>query len=352
MKTTIFKGRDFLSEVDFTLEEIETILEVAFELKKDRLMGRYHDFLLRSKTLFMIFYNLSLRTRNSFEAGMTQLGGHAHYLDASKIYLPAMEGKDAAFSTERVKDVARVLSRMGNAISIRCFGEPVNWEYGEAHKMLREFAHFADIPVINMEDDIYHPFQGIADMLTVKEKFGGFKGVNFTMSWAYSPSIYKPRAVPQSAILLATRLGCNVTLAHPKEMELDPDILAKCEEYASIAGTRFQITEEFEDAVKEAHVVYAKSWAPFVLFKPPVGQDDKKQAEEIFSRYKNWKVTSRIMESAAKNAVYMHCLPADRNWEVDDEVMDKLSGSGWLSAIYDQAENRLHGQKAVMSLVM
>ena len=222
MKTTTFRGRDFLAETDYSREEIEQILALAEELKMDRAKGKLHDDLLRAKTLFMIFYNQSLRTRNSFEAGMTQLGGHAHYLDPSKIYTPAMEGHEVAYSTERVSDVARVLDRMGDAIAIRCYGDPVEWEYGGAHEMLQEFARCADIPVLNMEDDIYHPFQGLADVLTVKEKFGGFKGVKFTMSWAYSPSVHKPRAVPQSAILYASMLGMEVTLAHPKGMELDP----------------------------------------------------------------------------------------------------------------------------------
>jgi ornithine carbamoyltransferase len=219
MTTKNWKGRDFLAETDFTREEIETVLEVAADLKDKQKRGIYHDDILRAKTLFMIFYNQSLRTRNSFEAGMTQLGGHAHYLDPSKIYTPAMEGREVAYSTERVSDVARVLDRMGDAIAIRCYGDPVDWEYGGAHAMLREFAKWADIPVLNMEDDIYHPFQGLADAMTVKERFGGFQGVNYTMSWAYSPSVHKPRAVPQSAILYAAMLGMNVTLAHPEGMK-------------------------------------------------------------------------------------------------------------------------------------
>lgn len=352
MKTTGFKGRDFLAETDFTREEIETILSVAEELKRERAMGVYHDHLLRSKTLFMIFYNQSLRTRNSFEAGMTQLGGHAHYLDPSKIYTPALEGREVAYSTERVSDVARVLDRMGDAIAIRCYGDPVDWEYGGAHAMLLEFARWADIPVLNMEDDIYHPFQGLADVLTVKEKFGGFSGVNFTMSWAYSPSIHKPRAVPQSAILYATMLGMNVTLAHPEGMELDPAILAQCEAYAAAAGGSFRITHDFEDGVRGAHVVYPKAWCATPIFQPPVGQNDPRRTQEIFDQHKDWKCTRQIMELAARDAIYLHCLPCDRGYEVDNDVIDKTSGSGWLSAAFDEAENRLHVQKAVMALVM
>lgn len=352
MQTTTFKGRDFLAETDFTREEIETVLSVAEDLKRDRAMGRYHDDLLRAKTLFMIFYNQSLRTRNSFEAGMTQLGGHAHYLDPSKIYTPAMEGREVAYSTERVSDVARVLDRMGDAIAIRCYGDPVDWEYGGAHAMLREFARWSGIPVLNMEDDIYHPFQGLADVLTVKEKFGGFDGVKFTMSWAYSPSIHKPRAVPQSAILYATMLGMEVTLAHPEGMELDPKIIAQCETYAKTAGGSFRITNDFKDGVKGAHVVYPKAWCATPIFLPPVGQSDPKKTQEIFDQHKDWKCDSKIMDLADKNAIYLHCLPCDRGYEVTNDVIDKTSGPGWTSAAFDEAENRLHVQKAVMSLVM
>lgn len=352
MKTTGFKGRDFLSETDFTREEIETVLQVAAQLKADRAMSVYHDQLLRSKTLFMIFYNQSLRTRNSFEAGMTQLGGHAHYLDPSKIYTPAMEGHEVAYSTERVSDVARVLDRMGDAIAIRCYGDPVDWEYGGAHAMLQEFARWADIPVLNMEDDVYHPFQGLADMMTIKEKFGGFSGVNFTMSWAYSPSVHKPRAVPQSAILFATMLGMNVTLAHPEGMELAPDILKQCQSYAEASSGSFRITHDFKDGIEGAHVVYPKAWCATPIFQPPVGESDPKRTQAVFDSHKDWICTSKIMDLAARNAIYLHCLPCDRGFEVTNDVIDKTSGSGWLSAVFDEAENRLHVQKAVMTLVM
>lgn len=352
MDISDFKGRDFLAETDYTPHEIKQILEVAEELKVQKSKGIYHDEVLRAKTLFMIFYNQSLRTRNSFEAGMTQLGGHAHYLDPSKIYRPALEGKEEAYSTERVSDVARVLDRMGDAIAIRCYGDPVDWEYGEAHAILREFARWADIPILNMEDDIYHPFQGLADMLTVKEYFGGFEGVNFTMSWAYSPSVHKPRAVPQSAVLYASMMGMNVTLAHPEEMELAPDIVQACQQYASDEGGSFRITNDFNDGFENADVVYPKAWCPTALFLPPVGEDDFEKAQVIMDQYKDWKTTAETMEVTAENSIYMHCLPADRGYEVDSEVLDKTEGPGWRSIAFDEAENRLHVQKAVMSLVM
>ena len=352
MKRQDFRGRDFLAETDWSREEIEIILEFAMELKRQRQDGESHDQLLRSKTLFMIFYNQSLRTRNSFEAGMTQLGGHAHFLDPSKIYTPALEGREIAYSTERISDVARVLDGMGEGIAIRCYGDPVEWEYGVAHRILREFAHWAEIPVLNMEDDIYHPFQGLADVLTVKERFGGFSGTKFVMSWAYSPSVHKPRAVPQSAILYATMMGMDVTLAHPAGMELDSEILEKCTELAVENGGSFLTTNDFHSALEGAHVVYPKAWAPTILFQPPVGEHDPQEAQEIFDCNQEWICDADCMKLADESAIYLHCLPCDRGYEVTDDVVDKTEGPGWTSAVFQQAENRLHVEKAVMALFM
>jgi N-acetylornithine carbamoyltransferase len=339
--------------LDWSKEEIEQILDLALALKQDRATGRLHDDILRAKTLFMLFYNQSLRTRNSFEAGMHQLGGHAHFLDPSKIYTPALEGKEVAYSTERVSDVARVLSRMGEAIAIRCYGDPVDWEYGGANALLAEFARWSDIPILNMEDDKYHPFQALADVLTVKEKFGTFKGIKFVMSWAYSPSVHKPRAVPQSAVIGASLVGCDTVLVHPPEMELDPEVIAACQANAEMNGSSFEISHDFMGAAEGAHVLYPKAWAATSIFKPPVGEDDMDKTQEIFDRYKDWKATREYMELGDKNAIYMHCLPADRAWEASNEVIDNTDPkSGWRSVVYDEAENRLHVQKAVMALTM
>ncbi|WP_258189061.1 ornithine carbamoyltransferase, partial [Candidatus Hakubella thermalkaliphila] len=261
---------------------------MALDLKRRFAAGEPHDHLLRAKTLFMLFYNQSRRTRNSFQAGMTQLGGSALYLDPGKISTTALPGREVAYTTERVSDVARVLSRMGHAIAIRCYGDPVDWIYGGANEIIRNFAYWADIPVLNMEDDKYHPFQALADILTVQEKFGTFKRVKFVMSWAYSPSVHKPRAVPQSAIIAATLMGMDVVLAHPKGMELDEEVLGACQKNAQSYGGSFQIVNEFEEALKGAQVVYPKSWTAVPLFKPPVGQDNPDKAKEIFEANKDW----------------------------------------------------------------
>ncbi len=347
MRTDTFKGRDLLTLLDWSREEVAQILNLALDFKRDRAIGRLHDDILRAKTLFMLFYNQSLRTRNSFEAGMTQLGGHAHFLDPDKIYTPAMEGKEVAYSTERVSDVARVLSRMGEALAIRCYGDPVDWAYGGSHELIKNFAHWADIPVLNMECDKYHPFQALADIFTVKEKLGTFKGTKFVMSWAYSPSVHKPRAVPQSAIIAASMMGMEVVLAHPKGMELDDEVLEACSTYAQRAGGSFNISHDMKVAVKDANVVYPKAWCATPIFQPPVGEDDPAKTQAIFDANKDWICDAELMKLADPEAIYMHCLPADRSFEVTDDVID-----GPQSVVFDEAENRLHVQKAVMALTM
>ncbi|MFB0545444.1 MAG: N-acetylornithine carbamoyltransferase [Anaerolineae bacterium] len=347
MKTDTFRGRDFLTLLDYTREEVESILDVALDLKRRFALGEPHDHLLRGKTLFMIFYNMSLRTRNSFEAGMTQLGGHAHFLDPGKIYTPALPGREVAYATERVSDVARVLARMGHAIAIRCYGDPVDWEYGGAHEMIRNFAYWAHIPVINMECDKYHPCQALADLLTVKEKFGRFQGVKFVMSWAYSPSVHKPRAVPQSAIIAATMMGMDVVLAHPKGMELDDEVLEACNGYAEKYGGSFAISHDMREAFEGAHVVYPKAWAAVPMFQPPVGEKDPDKTQRIFDANKDWICDAEKMKLTNPDGIYMHCLPCDRGFEVTDEVID-----GPRSVVFDEAENRLHVQKAIMALTM
>jgi N-acetylornithine carbamoyltransferase len=346
LKTESFRGRDFLTLLDWSKEEIETILDVSIDLKRRFALGEPHR-LLADKTLFMIFYNQSLRTRNSFEAGMTQLGGHAHFLDPSKIYTPALPGKEVAYSTERVSDVARVLSRMGHAIAIRCYGDPVDWLYGGANEMIKNFAYWSDVPVLNMEDDMYHPFQGLADILTVKEKFGGFKGVKYVMSWAYSPSVHKPRAVPQSAIIAASMMGMDVVLAHPEGMELDPEVLDSCKTLAKRAGGSFTQSNDMRESFKDAHVVYPKAWTAACIHKPPVGEDSPDKAKEIFDAHKDWICDEDKMKLIDPEGIYLHCLPCDRGFEVTDGVID-----GPQSAAFDEAENRLHVQKAVMALTM
>ncbi|MGZ3603830.1 MAG: ornithine carbamoyltransferase [Thermodesulfobacteriota bacterium] len=340
------KGRDYIDHAEFTKEEMDTIFNVAFDLKRQYAIGVPHP-VLQGKTLFMLFYNKSLRTRNSFEAGMFNLGGHAHYLTPEAVYRPALAAEEEAFVTERVSDVARVLSEMGHGISIRIFGDPTGWVYGHGDEYIREFAHWASIPVINMEDDMYHPCQAAADIMTMMEFLGDLKGKKFVMSWAYSPSVKKPMAVPQSLVTAGAMYGMNVVLAHPKGFELDPKVVTKAKELAEIHGGSFEISNNMKEAFEDADVVYPKAW-PSVENLPPITSKPKhEKTKKLADRNKTWICDAKMMELAKKTALYMHCLPCDRGFEVTDEVAD-----GPHSVIYQQAGNRLHAQKGIMACIM
>jgi len=148
-------------------------------------------------------------------------------------------------------------------------------------------------------------------------------------------------------------MGCDTVLARPPEMALDPEVIAACKKYAQMNGAKFEVSEDFVGAARGAHVVYPKAWAATPIFQPPIGENDPQKTQEIFDSYKDWKATPEYMSVADPEAIYMHCLPADRGWEVEDAVIDHTDpASGWRSVVYDEAENRLHVQKAVMSLVM
>ena len=327
-REALLKGKDYILTQEWTNEELLMIIELAKDLKykfKNRIPHRY----LPDKTLFMIFFDKSTRTRNSFEAGMTQLGGHAHYITPELSQIAHGESP---------KDMGIILSRYGHGIAIRHDLIP-----GEGNKYIKEIAKWADIPVINMQCDIDHPCQTIADLMTIIEKFPeGIKGLKMAVTWAYAPSYAKPLSVPQGLISLMTRFGIDVTLAHPPEFKLMDEPLKWAKENALKYGTKFEIVDSMEAAFENAHIVYPKSWGILEL----MGKDPE-ESLKISEKYKNWICDNRKMKLADERAIYMHCLPADRGYEVTDEVID-----GPQSVIYDQAENRLHTAKAIMALTM
>ncbi|HEU68410.1 MAG TPA: N-acetylornithine carbamoyltransferase [Candidatus Acetothermia bacterium] len=343
MAATDLKGRDFITLMEFDREEVETILDTAHDLKRKWIRGEPHR-LLADKTLFMLFYNTSLRTRNSFEAGMTQLGGHAHFLQPGAVYTPALKGEEQAYSTERISDVARVLAEMGHGIAIRIYGKHTGWRYGKGDLIVREFAKWSRVPVINMEDDMYHPCQALADVMVMQEKLGDLRGKKFVMSWAYSGSVEKPLAVPQSAIIGASFFGMDITLAHPKGLDLDPKVLEFTKKNVKKNGGSFRIVHEMDEAFKDAVAVYPKAWTA----QPTDGKTpmDPERAKAIFEANKHWITTEEKM-ALTDDAIYLHCLPADRGMEVTDEVID-----GPHSVIVEEAANRLHAQKGLMALIL
>ena len=320
------KGRHFISDMDWTTGEIEELLKTAADLKAKKNKGVPHKY-LDGKTLFMIFFEQSTRTRNAFETGMTQLGGHGNDLLASSIQIA---------HGENAYDTAKVLSRYGHGIAIR----NCDWKIG--NKFINDVAKNSSIPVMNMQCDYYHPTQAMADLLTVRERFGkNLKGLKFTCSWVYAPKYVRPISVPQSLALLMTRFGMEFTLAHPPEFKLRPEIMEAAERNARETGGSFRIIHDMDEAFRGANVVYPKSWGAYMT------SEDKTEAAKYAEDYRSWKCDSGKMDLTAADGIYMHCLPADRGYEVTDEVID-----GPRSVVFDEAENRLHTAKAIMALTM
>ncbi len=321
------KGKNYISTQDWRDEEIEYALKTAADLKYKFKMG-IPTRLLPDKTIFLLFFDKSTRTRNSFEAGITQLGGHAHFIDSSTSQIAHGESP---------KDTGIILSSYGHGIAIRHDLVP-----GEGNRYMREISAWADKPVINMQCDVDHPCQTLADLMTIREKFGAdLRGRKIAVSWAYAPSYAKPMSVPQGLIMLMTRFGLDVTLAHPPEYTLMEEPLRLAQENARKAGVKFNITDSMDAAFADADIVYPKSWGIESLFQNP------DEALAIAQKYKHWICNEDRMKVAKKEAIYMHCLPADRGHEVTDAVID-----GPHSVVYREAENRLHTAKAIMALVM
>jgi N-acetylornithine carbamoyltransferase len=328
IEKALFKGRDYITTQDWTEDEIGTLLDVSADLKrkfKARVPHRY----LPDQTIFLMFFDKSTRTRNSFEAGITQLGGHGHFLTTD-----AMQVSHG----ESAKDTGVILSRYGHAIAIRHDLIP-----GEGNAYMREVARWADVPVINMQCDVDHPCQTLADLMTIREKLGrDLRGRKLAVTWAYAPSYAKPLSVPQGLIMLMPRFGMDVVLAHPPEYSLMPETMQAARENARRAGVKFEVAGSMEEAFRDADVVIPKSWGCLGTMG-----SNPQESLRIAKQYQNWICDAARMKLAKPAALYMHPLPADRGNEVTDEVID-----GPRSVVYDEAENRLHTAKAIMALTM
>lgn len=322
---TDLRGRDLISLQEWTREEVDTVLEVAARLKLERAMGVPHP-LLRDKVLAMLFFFSSTRTRASFEAGMAQLGGHAQFIESKSTQIA---------HGDTAKEIGEILGRYNDGLAIR----NVDWGVGNAY--IREVAAASRVPVLNMQCDLYHPHQSLADLLTIREKKGDPRGRTIAISWAYAASYQKPISVPVDLSLLTTRYGMNVRLVHPPEFRLPQDLVDQAADNARRSGGSFELMDDFDGGIRGADVVYAKSWGALLT------AHDEAEGAEIAGRYTDWIADERRLATAAPDAIYMHPLPADRGIEVADAVID-----GPHSVVYDEAENRLHVQKAVMALTM
>ncbi|MDD3013417.1 MAG: ornithine carbamoyltransferase [Candidatus Gastranaerophilales bacterium] len=305
------KGKDFLSLADFNKESLTYLLNLATRLKQDNRMGQTHH-VLNNKTLVLIFSKPSLRTRVSFEVGIRQLGGNSIVLKQDEINLGVRE---------TIADTARVLSRYADGVMIRTFD----------HNDVVEFAKWSDVPVINGLTDSSHPCQILADLLTIKETFGELENLKL----AY---IGDGNNVANSLLLGCSTMGMDISICCPEGYDPDTVYLNKAEEFADVSGSKIQVTNNPKEAMLNANVVYTDVWAS-------MGQEaEAKKRKELFKPYQ---VNSELLSHASDDVIVLHCLPAHRGEEITEEVLEKYA-----DVIFEQAENRLHAQKAIMASVM
>lgn len=297
---------------------------------------------LKGKSVALVFFNPSLRTRASMQVGVYELGGNAVVLEpgGTSWTLEHREGAVMdADKTEHVAEFVRVLERYCVAIGVRTFAALKNWQEERTDPILNAFAKYASVPIINLESAMHHPCQSLADMMTIREKLGaGRKRVVLTWAWHPKPL---PMAVPNSFALAAAQMGHDLVIAHPPGYEFDEELLETSRQRAAEAGGKVEITNDVETAFEGAEVIYAKSWGAKQFY----GNADRDVAER--AQYRDQWIVNEEKMSRTNKAIFMHCLPVRRNVIVTDAVIDSSS-----SVVIDEAENRLHAQKAVMTKIL
>jgi ornithine carbamoyltransferase len=302
------KKRDFISIADHSSDDLARILKLALQLKKN---PRLHHDLLKGKSMALIFQKPSNRTRVSFETGIFQLGGNTIYLAPDDISL----GK-----REPTADIARTLSRYVGGIVARVF----------THQDLIDLSEYATVPVINALSDLSHPCQALADILTVKEKFGKFKGLKM----AY---IGDGNNMTNSLMLACAKVGMDISVATPKGYGPSTEYVKKAQMFAKTTGSRITLTQDPAIAAKGANVLYTDTW---------VSMGQEKETAKRLKDFKGYQIDGKLAAKADKDYIFMHCLPAHRGQEVSAQIID-----GDHSVIFDEAENRLHIQKAIMTFL-
>lgn len=305
------RGQDFLTLQDFSFEEIHYMLDIASDLKRMYLRGETSE-ILYGKTLAMVFEKSSTRTRVSFEVAMRQLGGYALFLGAKDLQL----GRG-----ETIPDTARTLARYVDGIMARVY----------SHDDLLDLADFSQVPVINGLSDLFHPCQILADLLTIKEKKKNFE--NLKLSY-----VGDGNNVCNSLLIGCSRLGIDVTVGCPENYEPIEDVIDLAKDNAKIFDSEVQIVYDPQDAVLDADIVYTDTF---------ISMGQEAEAEERNEVFPPFQVNQELLTNAKRNVIVMHCLPAHREQEITDTVMD-----GPKSVVWDQAENRLHAQKAILTLLI
>jgi N-acetylornithine carbamoyltransferase len=329
-------GRDLISTQEWTVAELEAVLDLALRMKQARFSPEYAR-LLERRTFFMFFYNPSVRTRQSFECAATELGGHAQFLEPASMRLKTQQS-----AGETIEDAAQVMSRYACGLGIRILEDKIG-RYGEGDQLVREYARWSSVPVISMGHDTNHPCQGLADIMGLRQHLGDLAGRKALITWA-SGALARSWCSVQEALLIYSRFGMDITLAHPEGYALDPPVIAATRQNCAANGRRFEIVHDPDVGYAGAHVVYARNW----MSPQAYAGGEFHKADEIARSlaHPDWICNAARMRRSA-DALFTHPMPVDRGHEVSDEV-----ASGRRSIIYDVAENRLHVQKAVMALTM
>lgn len=326
--------RDFLKTSDWSAQQLGEMIESAIRFKT----GEEKSRALTGRSVGLVFFNPSLRTRASMQVGVFELGGNAVVLEPGGTSW-TLEHRDGvvmdADKTEHVAEFVRVLGRYCVVIGVRTFAALKDWESERLDPVLNAFAKYSEVPIINLESAMHHPCQAMADVMTIREKLGsGRKKV--LMTWAWHPKPL-PMAVPNSFALAAVQMGHDVVIAHPKGYELDDDLITELSHQAAGAGGSITTSNNIDEAFDGVEIVYAKSWGSKKFY----GATEKDIAER--AQYRDKWIVDEPKMARTDSALFMHCLPVRRNVIVTDAVIDSPS-----SVVIDEAENRLHVQKAIL----
>ena len=326
--------QDFLTTANLDREQLDDLIESALQFKR----GQDQSKPLNGKSIALVFFNPSLRTRASMQIGIYELGGNAVTLEPGGSSWTLEHRHGAVMDedkTEHISEFVRVLERYCVAIGVRTFAELKNWQDERLDPVLHAFARYASVPIINLESAMHHPCQSLADIMTIQEKLGkGRKRVLLT--WAWHPK-QLPMAVPNSFALATAQMGHDLVIARPPEYDLDEELMESLVLHATTAGGSVQVTDDIDAAFAEAEVVYAKSWGSKRFY----GNSEQDLIKRAHYRRK-WIVDDHKMDRTS-DAIFMHCLPVRRNVIVTDSVLDSHA-----SVVIDEAEDRLHVQKAVL----
>ena len=329
--------KHFISTKNWPKSELQEILDFSVKLKENPFQP-----ILKNKSIAMIFFNPSLRTKTSLEIGINELSGTAVVLQPGKDAWPIEFAENIVMdseSEEHVKEVAQVLSSYCDCIAVRAFPKFKNWEVDRTNHVIKSFAKYASVPVVNMET-IEHPFQELAHILTLQEHLGNLEGKDYLLTWTYHPSPLNT-AVANSSLLIASKFGMNIRFLCPsKDYLLDERYLSSAQQFCSDNGKSFDISYDIDSSYKGADIVYAKSWGSLNYYGNP-------EAEMMIRKdYKHFIVDDKKM-NLTKDGVFSHCLPLRRNIKATDSVMDSPS-----CIAIQEAENRKHVQKSLLSKIL